>query len=215
MSKCFKIVIIDDDPDGIEIIMKAVQQNINLHYGYQINYKILSDQKEIDEMNSIPADIMMFDCALNGQAINFGSADESKYGYELISQYRNKNKRTKIIFYSGSFDFENEMHVGLSTKELIYMINELNVFRITNKNLENLEKCICDAIGNIDSVLISMEELLTDYGENGEFFIDGERISASELLNQLKLGTPLAEKFSNQVNETILTYFMKFGGVKE
>jgi CheY-like chemotaxis protein len=211
MQKEFHIVIVDDNPDTLDTILKTVKSSLRINYNYEINYTILSKRKEVDKLNDYVCDIVMFDCALSGEDYNFQDNAEARYGFELIKKYRKKNKRTKIIFYSGSFDFEDEGSFDLSIKDFVQIINELNIFAITNRNVKRLVDVIKKAIDELDTVLISLEDLIYRYGEDGYFFVSDQRISSQDLLNEIRLGTQVGEKFREEVYSTILSYFMKFG----
>lgn len=211
MQKEFKIVVIDDDPNTMEFILKAVKSILEIDFNYNISYKILSKRKEVDELKDCLCDIVMFDCALSGEDYDFHDVAEARYGFELIKRYRENNKRTKVIFYSGSFDFENEGTFDLSILDFVHIINELNVFAISNRDVPRLVDTIKRAIDDLDTVLISLEDLIYCYGEDGCFYVDNKIISSKELLNELKLGTITGEKFREEVYSTIISYFMKFG----
>jgi hypothetical protein len=211
MSKVFEIIAVDDKPETLDIILQVVKSTLKINYNYEINYRLLSKRTEVDKLNDYVCDIVMFDCALSGEDYDFKDTHESRYGYELIKQYRKKNKRTKIIFYSGSFDFENEGTVDLSILDFVHIINELNIFAITNREVSRLVDIIKRAIDELDTILISLEELINRYGENGFFYVGDKKISSDVLLKELKLGTKLGEKFREEVYSTIISYFMKFG----
>lgn len=211
MPKIFNIIVVDDKPETIEVVLQAVKSSLKIDYNYEINYKLLSKRTEVDQLNNYVCDIVMFDCALSGEDYNFQNMDESRYGFELIKKYREKNKRTKIIFYSGSFDFEDEGTFDLSVLDFIHIINELNVFAITNREVSRLVDTIKRAIDELDTILISLEDLICHYGEDGYFYVGDKKLSSDELLKELKLGTKLGEKFREEVYSTIISYFMKFG----
>lgn len=211
MPKIFNIIVVDDKPETIEVVLQAVKSSLKIDYNYEINYKLLSKRTEVDQLNNYVCDIVMFDCALSGEDYNFQNMDESRYGFELIKKYRKKNKRTKIIFYSGSFDFEDEGTFDLSVLDFIHIINELNVFAITNREVSRLVDTIKRAIDELDTILISLEDLICHYGEDGYFYVGDKKLSSDELLKELKLGTKLGEKFREEVYSTIISYFMKFG----
>lgn len=211
MPKIFNIIVVDDKPETIEVVLQAVKLSLKIDYNYEINYKLLSKRTEVDQLNNYVCDIVMFDCALSGEDYNFQNMDESRYGFELIKKYREKNKRTKIIFYSGSFDFEDEGTFDLSVLDFIHIINELNVFAITNREVSRLVDTIKRAIDELDTILISLEDLICHYGEDGYFYVGDKKLSSDELLKELKLGTKLGEKFREEVYSTIISYFMKFG----
>lgn len=125
MQKEFEIVVVDDNPDTAEVVFQAVKSVLKLDYNYNINYKILSKRKEVETLNNYVCDIVMFDCALSGEDYDFQDTPEARYGFELIKKYRKRNKRTKIIFYSGSFDFEYEGSFDLSVADFVHIINDI------------------------------------------------------------------------------------------
>ena len=95
--------------------------------------------------------------------------------------------------------------------EFVQIINELNVFAISNREVERLVMSIKRAIDDLDTILISLEDLIYSYGEEGYFYIQNQKLSAAELLKELKLGTDIGEKFRKEIYSTIISYFMKFG----
>ena len=211
MDKTFRIVAIDDNPDTLDPVLHAVKQMLNLD-GVKIEYKILSKQSEVDSLKNYSCDIVMFDCALSGEDYNFQNYEESRFGFTLLKRYRENNRRTKIIFYSGSFNFDGEGNFDLSALDFVQIINELKIFAITNREVPRLSKAIKSAIEELDTVLVSMEDLICNYGENGVFYIEGKSSSANQLLQELRLGTAVGEKFREEIYSTIISYFMKFGG---
>ena len=211
MKKKFEIIVVDDNPDTMEMVLYAVKKALQFKYNYEIEYKILSKRKDVDKLGEQICDIVMFDCALSGEDYDFQDNSAARYGYELIKKYRENNKRTKIIFYSGSFDFQEEGSFDLSVKDFVQIINDLNIFAITNREVDMLINTIKKAIDELDTVLISLEDLIYHYGEDGIFYVDNKKISADELLKELRLGTPIGEKFREEIYSTIISYFMKFG----
>lgn len=211
MQKIFEIIVVDDNPDTMEMVLAAVKTALKIQYNYEINYKILSKRKEVDQLAEQVCDIVMFDCALSGEDYDFQNTTAARYGYDLIKKYREKNKRTKIIFYSGSFDFNNEGSFDLSVRDFVQIINDLNIFSITNREVSMLIDAIKRAIDELDTILISLEDLIYHYGEKGIFYIDNKKISAEDLLKELRMGTPIGEKFREEIYTTIISYFMKFG----
>lgn len=211
MSKVFNVVVVDDNPETMEIVLKAVKKQLKINYNYDIDYRVLSKRKDVEQLNNIACDIVMFDCAMSGEDYDFQGKDEARYGFELLKEYRKKNKRTKIIFYSGSFDFEAEGTFDFSVLDFVEIINELNIFAIVNRDVQLLVSTIGRAIDELDTILISLEDLVYNYGENGYFYITDKKLSADELCRELKLGTEIGEEFRKEICSTIISYFMKFG----
>jgi len=214
MDKKFKLIAVDDKPESLEPILAAVKELLSLD-GLNLDYQILSKEKDVNKLKEFPCDIVMFDCALSGENFDFSDYEEARFGFKLLQDYRKQNRRTKIIFYSGSFDFEDEGNFDLSCLDFVQMINELNVFAISNRDVRRLACLIQKAIAELDTVLVSMEDLILTYGENGTFIINGAHIPAQQLLTELRLGTEIGEKFREDIYSTIISYFMKFGGVQE
>ena len=211
MGKKYTIVAIDDQPDNFKITLGSLKRYINLKHNYDVEYTIYSRQEDFDGISDKPADIVMFDMALT--ASDFSIIGEStKLGYELIKKFRETNKRTKIIFYSGSFDLSDPGSFPFTTLDFVKIINELNVFAIIPRNNIDLTgETVVRAIESLDSVLVSLEDLILKYGEDGLFIVDDKEYTAAELLNELRVGSLVGEKFRKQITETIVTYFMKFG----
>lgn len=211
MKKIFELIVVDDNPKTMDPVLKAVKKVLKIQYNYDINYTILSKSKEVEKLEETACDIVMFDCALMGEGYDFNNTTAARYGYELIKEYRKKNRRTKIIFYSGAFDFQNEGTFDLTVKDCIQIINDLNIFAITNREVRLLVDAIKRAIDELDTVLVSLEDLIFQYGENGTFYVDNKEITAENLLKELRMGTPTGEKFREEIYSTIISYFMKFG----
>jgi len=212
MEHLFEVVLIDDKPDDTTPLMGSVKLKLEKKYGYRINYTIISSKKQLDRINETIADIVMFDYNLS--ASDFSPTGSSHYGFELIKEYRKNNNQTKVMFYSSRFSLKDP-DMGLTATQLVNLINDLNVFKIIERRAESFIEGIVSAIENIDTVLISFDELINRYGDDGPFIVGGSKFTGRELLRELKLGTQTGNLFLQQINSTILTYFMKFGGDNE
>ena len=213
MEKTFKLIAVDDKPESLEPILSAVKELLALD-GLNLKYQILSKTSEVEKLKDYSCDIVMFDCALSGENFDFSQYEEARFGIKLLQDYRKQNRRTKIIFYSGSFDFEGEGNFDLTCLDFVQMINDLNIFAISNRDVRRLTSLIQKAIAELDTVLISMEDLILTYGEKGTFIINGNHIPAQQLLTELRLGTEIGEQFREDIYSTIISYFMKFGGAQ-
>ena len=121
----YKIVFIDDEKTIIETIMESVKEIVGKSHGLELQYYIFSDRKEIESLHNVAADIVLFDCAMGGANIYFVDMDESIFGVELMKRFREKNKRTKIIFYSGGFQLEGSQCYEFTNSEMLKLINDL------------------------------------------------------------------------------------------
>lgn len=213
MGKIYTIVAIDDQPDNFKITLGSLKRYVKYKHNYDIEYTIYSGQNDFDGISAQPVDIVMFDMALTASDFTIiGAGESTKLGYELIKNFRETNKRTKIIFYSGSFDLSDQESFPFTTLDFVKIINELNIFAIIPRNdVDLMGETVVRAIESIDSVLVSLEDLILKYGEDGLFTIDDTEYTSEELLKELRLGSLVGEKFRKQVTETIVTYFMKFG----
>ena len=80
---------------------------------------------------------------------------------------------------------------------------------------ERLSEMITEPINNEptrNSVVVeAFEELIDEYGENGEFIVNNKHLLADDLLKELKASTEIGRNFEKEINKTIILYFMKFG----
>ena len=61
-------------------------------------------------------------------------------------------------------------------------------------------------------VVEAFEELINEYGVEGEFIVNNKRLSAEDLLKELKDSSEVGKEFEKEINKTIISYFMKFRG---
>ena len=211
----YKIVFVDDEEKIINGIMKAVGNLMSLKQGYEITYSILKTEEQIGNINNLAADIVLFDCALGGAPLNFGDSDETTFGIELMRRFRKNNERTKIIFYSGSFLLKGSQCYEFTNEEMLSIINELHVFKMIPKDVEYIENAIVEAINELDTIIMSLEDLKEEYNSEGDFLVDNRLYSIDDLIAELKKGSKLGEEFRKSVLKMVLTYMMKFGGDEE
>jgi TATA-box binding protein (TBP) (component of TFIID and TFIIIB) len=210
--KNYRVIFIDDERDVIEKIIEAVNDLLSFEQGYSIEYKILTDRVTIENMNNIAADIVLFDCALGGAALDFEGKDKTLFGVQLMKHFREKNKRTKIIFYSGQFSLTGSRCYDFTHVEMLQLINDLHIYKMGPKNVEYLTTSIREAILDLDAVIMSLEDLKEEYNSAGDFLIENDLYSIDKVIDELKNGSELGEKFRKSVIEMVLTYMMKFGG---
>jgi len=209
MGKEYKVLVIDDEQDVTEIFSVLKKE---LEYeGYFVKFDFLksldTDSFEINE----PYDVLMFDCYLPASnLIKFGE-NKDKMGFNLIKEFREKNYRTKVIFYSSSFNIE-QGESPFTIKEFFTIINELNVFRmIERNNTKAFMESIMQAIDDLDMVMISMEDIYRQYSGDEVTFDTGQgEISLKELIDQFKTGGRDAEKFRQETIKNILHFMLNF-----
>lgn len=211
----YRIVFIDDEESVIEGIMEAVKNLLSLKRGYEITYSVLKNRDEIANMNRVAADIVLFDCALGGAALDFGNQDESTFGMELMRRFRQNNERTKIIFYSGRFATTGSQCYEFTNEEMLKLINELHIFKMIPKKAKYIEAAIVEAINELDAVIMSLEDLREEYKSEGDFLVNDKLYPIDDLIQEMKMGTETGEEFRKSVLKMVLTYMMKFGGDEE
>lgn len=209
-ERIYRISIIDDEPETLKPIMDGLADILKDESGFCVEYSIYSRKKELDRLQVVPSDIVMFDCALPGADFIVNDKDVSKLGFDLIRAYREANRRTKVIFYSARIK-EGEIDLDLTYSELISMINNLNVFRVVERSLMTLKSAISDAIKELDAVMICLESIAADYSGIASFNVGGNMLSINELVNEMRLGTKLGEEFRSKIINSILLFLMSFG----
>lgn len=208
----YKIVFIDDEKEIIERIMEAVKGIVAKSHGLDLQYNVFSKREEIEGIHNAAADIVLFDCAMGATNLYFEDKDESTYGIELMRRFREKNKRTKIIFYSGGFQLEGSQCYEFTNSEMLKLINDLHIFKMIPKDLEEISKAIIEALEELDAVIVGLEDLKYEYDNFGIFHVNDKDYSIAQLIEELKNGTEIGERFKNNVYKLTLTYLMKFGG---
>ena len=132
-----------------------------------------------------------------------------------MRRFRKNNERTKIIFYSGSFLLKGSQCYEFTNEEMLSIINELHVFKMIPKDVEYIENAIVEAINELDTIIMSLEDLKEEYNSEGDFLVDNRLYSIDDLIAELKKGSKLGEEFRKSVLKMVLTYMMKFGGDEE
>lgn len=211
----YKILFIDDEDVIISGIMEVAKKLICLEKGYDVDFRVLKNQEDIENMNDIAADIVLFDCALGGAAFDFTNQDEDSFGVEIMKRFRERNTRTKIIFYSGEFELTGTRCYGFTNEEILELINELHIYKMIPKKAEHIAKAIVEAIHELDSLIVSLEDLKEEYKSQGNFLINERLYSIENVIQELKCGSQVGEEFRKSVLKMVLTYMMKFGGDEE
>lgn len=208
----YKVVFIDDEKELIEQTIKGLETFVSAKDGLVLEYEILSEKQDIEKMNDIAADIVLFDCAFNAADLDYGSSQESSFGLELMRKFREKNRRTKIIFYSGGFSLSGSRCYEFVHEEILQLINDIHIYKMIPKEVEHIASAIVEAIEELDAVIISLEDLKEEYDSTGNFLVDGKEYPIKVMIEELKKGTEVGNKFRNSVLKMVLTYMIKFGG---
>ncbi|MBW9150991.1 response regulator [Clostridium estertheticum] len=209
MRKEYKVLVVDDEQDVVEIFSVLKKE---LGYdGFNVSFDFLNSLDSESFEVSKPYDVVMFDCNFPASnLVKFGEKKD-KMGFSLIKKFREKNYRTKVIFYSSSFNIE-QGESPFNTKEFFTIINELNVFRMVERNnTKVLMDSIVQAINDLDMVMISMEDIYREYIDDKVTFNTGKKeITLKELIDQLKTGGNDAEEFRQETIKNILYFMLNF-----
>jgi CheY-like chemotaxis protein len=140
----FKDILLDDD-------------ELSVHFEYMDNITNF----KINE----PYDIVVFDSKFLNTKHDFSHTQKQKtIGFNLIKNFRQNNRRTKIIFCSSHFDLSEPDQIPYGPKDFFTIINELNIFRIVNKNRTiDIYNAIKDAIEDLDIIMVMLEKMSRDY----------------------------------------------------
>jgi hypothetical protein len=206
----YSILVIDDEKDINDLFdplkeLLKEEDKINVEFTYQDNITNFN----IDQ----PFDIVLFDSKFLNTKHDFGlNQEQNTIGFNLIKQFREKNKRTKIIFCSSHFDLSEPDQIPYGPKDFFKIINELNIFRMVNKNSAvEVYTSIKEAIENLDIIMITLEKMLNEYqGIDINYEVEGESIPVQRLLHDFKVGGEASEKFRKEVMDIVLSYMSKF-----
>lgn len=206
----YKILVVDDEKD-IQDLFDPLKDIFIDDDDLSVCFEYMNDISNFEITE--PYDIIMFDSKFLNTKHSFEYSQEQKIiGFNLIKNFRKINKRTKIIFYSSHFDISEPDQIPYGPKDFFKIINELNIFRIVNKN-SSLEvyNAIKDAIEDLDIIMIMLEKMAREYeGLDIQYEINGENISMRKLIYDFKMGGIISERFRKEVMDIVLSYMSKF-----
>lgn len=210
--RCFNIIFVDDEKANTQIVTDAVKKEIGGVGSFELNFSVLDKKSEIDKLPELSADIVLFDCAMGVTASEFNAEAPHRYGFELIKAFRRNNKRAIIVFYSGNFSLEGPFCYEFTHEEMLELINEMHIYKMIPKKVEYITQSIKEAIRDLDSVILTMQNLRDDYEEHGIVVVDDNEYTIDQMINELKNETVIGEQFRENINKLLLTYMMKFRG---
>lgn len=212
MRKSYDILVVDDEKDINHIFEVFVAEFKEKKI--EVNFEYLHELEKFDDVGK-PYDVILFDSEF--RTSKQGKPTEMKSeGFELIRRYRKKNKRTKVIFYSSTFDLKNQDQIPLAHKDYFEIINELNVFRMVYKNKAEsiyiaIKEAIEAALDDLDVIMTSLEKMYFEYdGIDIDYEIEGDNIPLKQLMHEFKMGGEHAEKFREDIISMMLKYMSKF-----
>ena len=203
MSKKYNVIVVDDHTERAESALADVAKRVNEKAGYQIEPTIIPFEGAAKRLLETNADIVL---------VNVTSEPRSNPGMNVLNEYRRENKRTKVILYVYQYGQAFPLEFAFIPDDWQNFINVLDVSAITDINdTASLARFIIKAIEDIDAVMISLEDLILNYGEDGYFEIGEKQYSPQQLLRELRMGTPAGDAFRREVLQNTIAYFMKFG----
>lgn len=199
----------DDDNSLVKGIFAEFQEEL-MHEGKNVTFDYVTDIRSFNIEQ--PYDIIMFDCDFMQAKHDMFEGNPRTIGFELIKKFRQKNIRTKIIFYSSFFDLADLDQIPLSTKDFFEIINELNVFRLVNKNdATQIFNTILDALDELDIIMVTLEKMVYDYvGADMTYNVNGRTVSIQDLIRDFKMGGERSKSFEEKVLKMLISYMTKF-----
>lgn len=203
MSKKYNVIVVDDHAEKAEKVFADVAKRVNEKAGYQIEPTVIPFEGATTRLLETNADIVL---------VNATSEPRSNPGMNVLNEYRKENKRTKVILYVYPHGQAFPLEFAFTSYDWQNFINELNVSAITVINdAASLARFIIKAIEDIDAVMVSLEDLILNFGDDGYFEIGEKQYSAQQLLQELRMGTQAGNAFRRKEQQLMIEYFMKFG----
>lgn len=209
MSYIFKALVIDDEPLVINTC-RSYKNHLE-DRGINIDFDVANNEEQFDPER--PYDILLVDYDLKK-----GFAKYGQLGDDLIIKFRERNKVSKIIFYSSSFKYkpdEEEFEFPFEGQTAFDLINDLQIDRIADKeNFDMMLDVIQSCCGQIDYLPVMLSELLLDYDTNGieVSYTDsrGVDISLDNLIRELLNDTKEGKHFKKQILDTMLSTLFNY-----
>ncbi len=206
--KTYNVLVIDDETSiqhyfsAIERMIKHNRNDINFNFTFMHHV----NEFEVKE----PYDIVMFDYNFSGA--RFNKINREKTGLQLIKEYRKKNQKTKIIFYSSFFNIEQKQQIPLVHEDYFELINELNIFKIIYKNDHQMTcQAIKEAIGDLDIIMTSLEKMTDDFDElDLTFNVQNQEIKIQDLLYEIQMDSEIGKRFRKEIMDVVMGYMSKF-----
>lgn len=211
MSYKYKVLVVDDE-GLISAIFDKYSKDLKRRSGLDVQFSIIQNETQYN-INE-PFDILMVDYNLKKGFFN----SSKQLGTEFIQMFREKNRISKVIFYSSEFEYHpvtRKYKFPFSTKEVFDLINVWQVDKIASKNnYEMMIEVIEDCCKQIDLLPIILSKILSEYRENEISLaytnIKGEDIDITSLLNDLLIDTEEGKYFREQIIKTVLTVLFKY-----
>lgn len=209
MAYLYKALVIDD-----EIQMKetfdSYKKRLKETYNINIDFTVINNEAQYDE--ALTYDILLVDYDLTK-----GYSDKLM-GDDLIKKFRERNKISKVIFFSSSFKYrpdERKYDFPFKGKTAFELINILKVDRIADKNnlqmMIDVMKSCCE---EVDVVPIVLAKLLSDYKKEDIAVsytnISGDEIDATVLLDDLLNDSVEGRNFRKKVTDMVLSVLLKY-----
>lgn len=211
----YKLVVVDDLESNINIF-NTIKSKLKEKKGYDIEITHIKKSSEIKILDEKPFDIVFFDFNLEG---GFDASDSN--GFEVLQRFRRNNSSAKVILFSSEFpDIYSDKFkysdlqglVKFNYVDFIRIVNELNIFRITDRNWSRLLEITEEAIMSLDLLLVALEYIDNEIKNSDLDFsisVKGESHSIKELINSIKLDSNLGRDFKDDIYKMIISNIME------
>lgn len=211
MEYKFKALVIDDIPQIAESF-KIYKQYLKVRRNIEIDFKVISNEEEYDDNETF--DILLVDYNLKH---GFFTSDKA-LGNEFIEQFREKNKISKVIFYSSEFEYNKETKrykLPLAVKEIFDLINILKVDKIVAKdNFDMMLDVIEQCCNELDVIPLILSRTIVEY-ERQDIDIsytnlNGQDVKISSLLSDIIEDNEQGKAFKEQLVQTVMTVLLNY-----
>jgi hypothetical protein len=207
----FQILVVDDDPQ-IKHNFNSYKKFLIKKHGLDVDFTVINNESEHNQ--NIPYDILMVDFNLRHGFFN----SSKQLGNEFIEMFRERNRVSKVIFYSSEFEYNNETKkykFPLVDKEIFEVINKLQVDKIASKsNFEMMIQVIKECCEDLDVISLILSKTLREYKANDISVnytnIEGKDIELSSLFEDILFDNEQGKEFKKRVIETVLTVLFKY-----
>jgi len=208
MEYVYKVLVIDDEVQ-IKAACNSYRKYLN-QSNIDIQFDIINNEANYNEKE--PYDILMVDYDLKK-----GYSDKIM-GDKFIKKFRQKNRISKVIFYSSSFEFDEDnkkYKFPFSPKQCFELINIMQIDRIAYRNNFNMMvdviKSCCE---QLDILPIVLSRVLDDYKKEdiGVSYtnLKGEEINATVLVEDIMNDTLEGKYFREKLTNTVLSVLLNY-----
>lgn len=213
MDYTYQILVIDDTKD-IENSFKVYQNHI-LDEGIKTFFTLVTSEEELKQVKKNTFDVLMVDYNLK----NGFFSDNRSMGTDFIKSFREKNRISKIIFYSSEFEYsgfnKKDCKLNLHPSEIFELINTFKVNSIVSKsNFDMIIGSIIDNIKDLDPIAKLLINTRDKYDDDDFplFYTtsDGNEMNIDQLLHEYQADSDRGKEFREQLLSTVVTLLLEY-----